>query len=300
MTPTAVILGASGRLGGRLLPVFAAAGFDTIAVARTTNLGQPNLAQWITADLTIPDDRSRVAATVATWTTRRDHVCIVDVVLDRGDVEAMRRSVHASTDTVLRLRDRLSTCMTHVGLIAASTTAVLAPGVYQTPYGLAKRRQVITYARSGIAGAAFLLPLLHQPTSTDEADAAPWRSWSFEHAAHRLVATATTPPQGRFAIHIPDLAPEPTVWEAGTSAPVAKDVLLAHLHSLLTDRNSMQAHRRAARGRLSLSPSRIRQRVDHHFAPAGLVRRFADRYHVQVIQERSRRFPTNGESPTHA
>lgn len=300
MRPTAVILGASGRLGRRLLPAFAAAGFDAIAVARTTHCGWSNLAQWITADLTIPDDRSRVAATVATWTTRRDRVCIVDVVLDRGDVEAMRHSVQASTDTVLRLRDRLSPSTTHVSLIAASTTAVLAPGLYQTPYGLAKRRQVITYARSGIAGAAFLLPLLHQPTSTNEADTAPWQAWSFEHAADRLVATATVSPQGRFVIHIPDLAPEPVVGEARTRAPAAKDVLLAHLHSLLTDRNSMHAHRRAARGRLSLSPSRIRQRVDHHFAPAELVRRFADRHHVQVFHERSHRFPTNGESPTHA
>ncbi|WP_322769438.1 NAD-dependent epimerase/dehydratase family protein [Frankia sp. Cr1] len=301
MTPTVVVLGASGRLGRRLLTAFAAAGFDPIAVARTRHTGPPETTRWITVDLTTRDERTRLAATVATWTSGRERVCVVDVVLDRRSVEAMRHSVSAVTDTVLRLHDRLANGAVLASLVAASSTAVLAPGLYQTPYGLAKRHQVITYARSGLAGAALLLPALSQSTNTDGAGAAPWRVWSFEHAADRLVTTAlVTDLHGHFTIHVPDLTPTPTVRQAGTRPPVVRDVLRAHLHSLLTDRNSMQAHRQAARARLGLSPDRIRQRVDHHFAPADLVQRFADRYQVSVIQEQSHRVPSSGERPTHA
>lgn len=149
--------------------------------------------------------------------------------------------------------------------------------------GLLRHRREVVRAGADIpAHTALVIPTARRAAGRPSHGiaVAAWQAWSFEHAADRLVATATVSPQGRFVIHIPDLAPEPTVGEAGTRAPAAKDVLLARLHSLLTDRNSTHAHRRAARGRLSLSPSRIRQRVDHHFAPAELVRRFADRYHV--------------------
>lgn len=290
MSQVVVILGASGRLGHALCPLAARAGFDVVAVARTPlDIEGPGDARWITADLTVAEDRARVAAVVDAWTAGYDHVCVVDSVLDRSGVNAMRRSVQGVTDAVVRLRDRLSAGGRPWALLAASTTAVLAPGPYQTPYGLAKRRQIITYARSGVSGAALLLPQL---TPLPCAKTACRPVWSFDQAARRLVAAAlTAPTRPGFTIRVPDLA---------DAAPGASPVPLSevgaairtHLRSLVLERDSMQAHRAAARSRLRLAPLLLRRLIDHHLAPAALVRRFADRYDVTVIDER-----TLGSSP---
>lgn len=286
MKAVAVILGASGRLGRQLTRTFATAGFDTVGVARPSGgFGQPDSTRRISADLAIAEDRARVPTTVATWAAGRRRIYIVDAVLDRTGVDAMRQSLQGVTDTVLSLRDGLVESIPETILIAASTTAVLAPGLYQTPYGLAKRRQVVTYARAGMAGTALLLPTL-----SHQADAAAneprWRVKAFDQAANRLAAAAT--PRPGFAIRIPDLDLD-LVELSGVGAlptPAANAFLRAHVHSLVTDRNSMQAHRNAAGARLGLTPSRIRRRVDHHLAPVELIRRFADRYHVTVLDDR--------------
>jgi len=288
VTPTVVVLGASGRLGRRLLPAFASAGFDAIAVARAAPGGPPGSSRSITADLTDPDERARLATTVATWTEGRDRVYIADVVLDRRGVEAMRRSVVAVTDTVLRLHDRLARRTASVGLVAASTTAVLAPDLYQTPYGLAKRGQVLAYARSGLGGGALLLPALNETGNAAHGGAGPWHVWSFECAADRLVPAAL---DSAFTIRVPDLTQQVRLGLPSRRTHGVGEVLRAHVRSLLTDRNSMHAHREAARGRLGVSPDRIRRRVDHHLAPAHLIRRFAERYHVHVVHEQGRRYP---------
>jgi hypothetical protein len=290
MSQVVVILGASGRLGHALCPLAARAGFDVVAVARTPlDIEGPGDARWITADLTVAEDRARVAAVVDAWTAGYDHVCVVDSVLDRSGVNAMRRSVQGVTDAVVRLRDRLSAGGRPWALLAASTTAVLAPGPYQTPYGLAKRRQIITYARSGVSGAALLLPQL---TPLPCAKTACRPVWSFDQAARRLVAAAlTAPTRPGFTIRVPDLA---------DAAPGASPVPLSevgaairtHLRSLVLERDSMQAHRAAARSRLRLAPLLLRRLIDHHLAPVVLVRRFAHRHHMTVIDER-----TLGSSP---
>ena len=280
-----MILGASGRLGRRLLPAFAAAGFDTIGVARASRIAHPPIAgQWITADLRVPVDRVRTAGTIGAHGVGHRQLCIVDVVLDRCGVEAMKDSVHGATDMVLRLRDQLSGNATRTILIAASTTAVLAPRVFQTPYGLAKRRQVITYTRAGVAGVAWLLPLLGEP-GIPQTVGSQYPAWSFDEAATRLAAIPAAAWSGdAFAVRIPAVPVPITSERAGAVRPAA---LAAHVNSLWADRDSMQAHRDAARARLPLSPRSFRSQVDHHLAPARLVDRFADRYDITVIDERA-------------
>jgi hypothetical protein len=179
-------------------------------------------------------------------------------------------------------------------VLGASTTAVLAPGLYQTPYGLAKKRQIVTYARAGLAGGALLLPVLGEEMN----DEVPQVS-SFDEAAQRLAATATTWGNG-FTIHVPELALAMAYARGPAQRPLTRTVLLAHVRSLLLNRDSMWAHRDAARGRLRLSPQRLRQRLDHHQAPAELLRRFANRYHVTVIDERIKPAAHHREGSSHA
>lgn len=301
MKPTVVILGASGRLGRRLVPSFAAAGFDTIGVARTwAQVGRPVPNRWVIGDLTTPEERLRVAATIAGCIAEDGQLCVVDVVLDRRSVDAMRHSLQGVTDAVLELRERLRSRTRGMMLIAGSTTAVLAPSLYQTPYGLAKRRQVITYAHSGMAGAAVLLPALSEQVGMDTSS--PRRQvWSFDRAALRLVAAASGAASGRgFAIHVPDLAPAQAAGNRAAPTVSAGAIALAHLQSLVTDRGSMQAHRDAARGRLRLLPKRLRRRIDHHMAPAELVSRFAARYRVTMVDERTAGSQLSGEEPQRA
>lgn len=284
MTRVAVVLGASGRLGCRVLSAFAAAGFDTIGVSRASRHAQPpTVDRWITADLAVPADRVRAADRIGAYGVGYQQLCIVDVVLDRGGVDAMKDSVHGATDTVLRLRDQLDGNPTRAVLVAASTTAVLAPRAFQTPYGLAKRRQVIAYARSGAAGVAWLLPLLSKTSIPGTVDS-PYPAWSFDEAAARLADIPATAWSGdAFAIRIPAVTVPPT---SEHTAPVRPAALAVHVNSLLADRNSMQAHRDAARARLGLLPTSLRSRVDHHLAPARLVDRLAGRYGIAVVDER--------------
>ncbi|KAB1934756.1 NAD-dependent epimerase/dehydratase family protein [Micromonospora sp. ALFpr18c] len=298
MTTAVVLLGASGRLGRQLVPLLSAAGIDTIAVARSPGIGKPSAAEWISADLTNCTDQTRVVNAVGLRCGGPKRVAVIDLVLDRSGVEGMRRSVRAATDTVLRLRDRLRECAAQPHLVAASTTAVLAPGLYQTPYGLAKRRQVITYASAGLPGVALLLPVLRK--GEEEAASPCWPLWSYDHAAHQLHVAASAPLSSRFVVQVPSFVGDHPAMSDGRGGAATPSVLMAHLRCLLTERDSMQAHRSAARGRLRWSPARIRRRVDHHLAPAELVRRFADRYHVTVLRDRDVHRPDGGGLPPHA
>lgn len=298
MKPAVVVLGASGRLGRPLVSLLSAAGIDTIAVTRSPCTRQSSAIGWITGELSDRGDQARVVTAVSERFGGSARVVVVDLVLDRSGVDGMRRSVQASTDTVLRLRDRLRECAAQPHLIAASTTAVLAPGLYQTPYGLAKRRQVITYARAGIPGMALLLPVLRQAA----ADAAPqpWPGWSFDHAANELRSAVEVAPDSTFTVFTVKVPSLGGVAADGQTNPPIPAVLRAHLQCLLTDRNNLHAHRRAARFRLGLSPPQLRRRVDHHHAPAELIRRFADRYHVTIVRDHAVSTPDGGGTPPHA
>lgn len=196
VSPVLVLLGASGRLGCAVQPLAVAAGFHVVAVARTPP-AQPksgSSTQWIGADLTVVRDRARVAA-VTNRTASSGPIYVVDVVLDRRGVDAMHRSIRGATEGVLQLRTEFRAAGQETTLIAASTTAVLAPGLYQTPYGLAKRRQVVTYARSGVAGAALLLPnsarerAPHRNLNRPGPSGRPLKHWSAPCRPHRTTAS---------------------------------------------------------------------------------------------------------------
>ncbi|MFF0150596.1 NAD-dependent epimerase/dehydratase family protein [Micromonospora sp. NPDC005203] len=295
MKPAVVVLGASGRLGRPLVSLLSAAGIDTIAVTRSPCNRQSSAIGWITGELSDRGDQARVVTAVSERFGGSARVVVVDLVLDRSGVDGMRRSVQAATDTVLRLCDRLRECAAQPHLVAASSTAVLAPGLYQTPYGLAKRRQVVTYARAGLPGTALLLPVLRE--SAEYAGPRLWPGWSFAQAANQLHAAAEAAPGSAFVLKVPSLSGDSLVAadrRKGSPIPAA---LITHLRCLLTEPNSMQAHRSAARSRLGLSPTQLRRRVDHHLAPAELVRRFADRYHVAIVRDQALSTPDGGGTP---
>ena len=294
-----VVLGGSGRLGRRLVSLLSDAGVDTIAVARSPGTCQSSVVEWVIGELDDCGDQTRVVAAVSERCVGPRRVVVVDLVLDRSGVDGMRRSVHGATDTALRLCDRLRECAAQPHLVAASTTAVLAPGFYQTPYGLAKRRQLLTYARTGLPGMALLLPILRQ--AADDTAPQPWPWWSFDDAARKVHGAAEAAPGPAFVVKVPSLSGDNLVaTDDGRRDPPIPAALTAHLRCLLTDPNSMQAHRIAARFRLGLSPTRLRRRVDHHFAPAELVRRFADRYHVTIVHGHGLNSPDYGGSRPHA
>lgn len=274
MSAAIILLGASGRLGRAAFPRFTDAGFDVIGVGRSRPEPPPP-GDWITADLTDAHHQQRL--TVAIDRVVHDHgrVWLVDSVLDRSDVNAMRRSVSGATSAVLRLYARVAAGGRWCGLIAASTTAVLALGPHQTPYGLAKRHQVITYARSDMAGVALLLPQLVSAVSAGRPGC------SFDDAARLLVEAAVTDQQSGFVLHVPAL---PTGTNTFPSLAL-RSAVTANLRCLW-HHTSMQAHRDAAHGRLRLTPERLRNLVDHHQASPVLLRRLARRYHVTVTDGR--------------
>ncbi|WP_433827733.1 hypothetical protein ACQP2E_37865 [Actinoplanes sp. CA-015351] len=271
-----IILGASGRLGRPTLQRFVAAGFDVIAVGRT----RPKFlirGHWITADLTNEHDRHRLVTTARVLTVASSRVWVVDCVLDRSGVEAMRRSIQGATRTVVQLSRSLADSGRPCVLVAASTTAIVAPKLLQTPYGMAKQRQAISYARLGVPGLGLLLPLLTAPAEEDRSGC------SFDDAAQRMVeAAGALRADLGFVCHVPAL-PSRQI-ELGMMRPWLLRLAAA---VRLNSRDSMQAHRTVSRSRLSLASRRIRVRIDHHVAPPQLLRRFAGRHRIPVTDGRA-------------
>lgn len=282
--PLALILGVSGRLGRRLAQLLATTGFDTIGITRGPASGQADAGvdHWY-ADLRSRSDRTGIAAAIADRARDRPGVVIVDVVLDRTGVTAMRQSLQAALDTVLLIRGTLAACGPPCTLVSASTTAVLAPWLYQTPYGLAKRRQLLANVRAGLTGSALLLPMLadqHLPTS---ATVQGWPIWSFDHAANQLACEVASAgiPSTEFVVRVPSQAAPSNSRGASTEHALA-DALVSHVRSLVTRRDSMPDHRAAARSRLLLTPRFARLPIDHHQPQAALLRRFAERNRLQI------------------
>jgi hypothetical protein len=111
-------------------------------------------------------------------------------------------------------------------------------------------------------------------------------AWSFDQAAERLAtAVSVVSRLSGFAVHVPTHGVAPTSGALTKVVPTGRTILRAHLRSLILDRDSMHAHRDAARSRLHMTPAWLRVRVDHHTAPEGLVQRFAAKHKIMMVDE---------------
>lgn len=277
-----IVFGAGGRLGTRLLPLLAAEPVTVLAVARKNKPSiRPRGVHWVEVDVTNPDEWPRSLGALTGITGVNRHVVVVDLLLKRTTVTAMRTSIVAITSYILRLRDRLAYADQSSSLVAASTTATLAPWLYQTPYGLAKRRQLTRYTTFGISGTAFLLPSL---TET-EADTATrlGLSWTYNEAARRLatdIMRQSSSAHGRnraFRLVVPGPPALHTAVNRHAQPAnfrlAARRLLRAHLSLVVGQMDSPYQHREASHYRLALTPTCVRQHLDHHHAPPVLVRR---------------------------
>lgn len=277
-----IVFGAGGRLGARLLPRLTIKPISVLGIARQNKpVTWPSGMHWMQVDVTNPDEWPRSLGALVGIAGVHQRVIVVDLLLRRATVAAMRDSIAAITGYVLRLRDRLAAADLSCSLIAASTTAVLAPWLYQTPYGLAKRRQLARYAASGVPGAAFLLPSLAE--TPKEASAKPGVVWTYDQAAEQLALTigsqATSPDRRLFRLMIP---PVPARLPGrsdkhGDLARVLAKSIHTHTRLIVDQRDSPYAHREASHHRIALTPRRLRRQIDHHDIPPHLVRRFARR-----------------------
>jgi hypothetical protein len=285
-----IVFGAGGRLGRALLPLLADGPWVVVAIAREEK--PPNPApnvRWIQIDVTEIESWEPSLHVFCSMAEIHDRVIIVDLLLDRATVRSMRWSLAAGTAYITRLRSRMTDVNRPCSLVLASTTAVLAPWFYQTPYGLAKQRQLARYASTGFVGRALLLPPLVDAES-DDAVILARLVWTFTEAAARLLravfATRTTEPTG-LCVVTPGVD-RSSCQPVGTS-PVRlrtiAQVLELHLGCWAIRRDSPHAHRLASHGRLELTPTWLRRRVDHHIVPASLVGRLARRLDTEVEQQ---------------
>ncbi len=272
METAVIVFGASGRLGQALLPRLAKADLAPIAVARASEPGTPAPGvHWLQIDVTDERHCRRALPVLQRLASLYGRVVLVDLVLDRRSVSAMRDSTIDSTRYVCALGRRFSTGGHVVSYVLASTTAILAPWPLQTPYGLAKRRQLARYLCAAQPTAALLLPPL-RPEAAQERDTL---SWTFERAAGQLVVQAQHPRGSRLVA--------PAAVAVGTRSAMRWSELAGlHVASFLSERDSPLAHRRASHARLQLVPVRWRSNVDHHGAPDVLVQRAARRYQTAV------------------
>lgn len=273
-----IVFGAGGRLGRVLLPILAAGPWVVVAVVRKEKPPDPPpTVHWIQIDVTEVNLWERSLRVFCGMAEIHDRVIIVDLLLDKASVTTMRRSLATGTAYIARLRSRLAAVSRPSSLVLASTTAVLAPWLYQTPYGLAKRRQVRRYASASMAGQALLLPQLVDGEADPRTTSARL-VWTYADAAARVLrAVADERKAGSARLRL--VAPQvdrPLCREATAHRSLrlraALQVLALHVASWTSQRNSPLAHRLASRGRLELTPGWLRRRVDHHLVPARLVR----------------------------
>jgi len=274
--PGAVVLGAGGRIGRELLPMLAGRGFPVAAITRNHDPGMRGAdLSVIPADVTERPHWPQTFRALSATVGERRMVVIADLILDRSSVPAMRQSIAAASAYTRGLARLVTDTGGTPRIVAASTTATLAPWIYQTPYGLAKRRQADCYATTpGVQ--LVLLPIL-------SAGGALAGEWAYRDAAHVLAAAIQAAAD--------DSIPARRLWApAGmTSRSDEKadelgisGIISAHLECVVTRRDDPGAHRRAARGRLWLTPRPLREKVDHHYAPDRLTTAFAHRTGLMV------------------
>lgn len=275
MTKLVVVFGAHGRLGQALLRELPTVDLTTLAVTREPKVTIARSAvHWVQIDVTEPYRWQRGVRTMCEVASTHLEIILFDLILDRRSVSTMRRSIASSTKYVLALGGQLASGDRCVRYVLASSTAALAPLPFQTPYGLAKRRQLTTYLAEAAPVAAALLPsLVPRPSPADSAGS----SWCFRRAASLLAEQASVP-AGRSVLLVPnehedvDAQTTSSWWGGG----------MAHLACLSWRRDDPLAHRQASHARLRLVPLRWRFLVDHHGAPESLVRKVAGRHHVAV------------------
>ena len=274
-----IVLGATGRVGRALLPLLANGAYTVVGVVRDQRpaLMLPDL-HWMQIDVTERDVWERSLLALSGIASIYQRTIVVDLVLDRRTVSTMRRSITDTTAYARRLNDAIVQRGSTPVHVAASTTAVLAPRLYQTPYGLAKRRQARIYAT--LPGSqVILLPSLSTESGSNGA------AWSYQRAALAVAAivrrlAAAVDPVAR--LWLPLSPAVPSIDNALTWRLV--EAAGAHLRCFVTRRDDPWAHRRAARSRLDLTSRRLRTRVDHHLVPRHLAARFALRADLLVEQ----------------
>lgn len=275
MSTLAIVFGAGGRLGKALLPKLTASGLTPLAVTRAHLPAAPTLGTHrIRLDLIDAHQRARAQPVLHGVASTHHRVILLDLVLDRRSVAAMRRSIAASTSYILGLGRRLAADGHDIRYVLASTTAVLAPRLFQTPYGLAKQRRLATYLGAAQPTVAVLLPSL----SAQPSIVADRRSdWCYGRAAGVLARQAElTVNSSRLLLPAAEYeSMEPGASGLGRGA-------IAQLARLTWRRDDPLTHRQASHTRLLLVPGRWRPLVDHHCAPDRLARRAAHRHRVAV------------------
>ncbi|MGK5496741.1 hypothetical protein [Streptomyces sp. URMC 125] len=199
---------------------------------------------------------------------------MVDLLLDRSTVTAIRRTIGAAASFTCLLGERLSGSGRRLSLVAASSTAVLAPWFLQTPYGTAKRRQLRRYASSGLPGAVLLLPRL-AASANDTRETG--LTWTFDQAAHQ-VAEAVRRRHGTdrtLTVYVPEAATASARQPTRETLGDIREALRWGTRRILTQPESPHVHRQASHALLALVPPVLRGRVDHHGAPTNLVRSLA-------------------------
>lgn len=269
-----IVFGAGGRVGQQLLPLLVNSGVAVLAVARENKPASHSLdVSWIQVDVADPSKGPTNLRALARLAGAHERTVLIDLLLKRTTVPAMRTSIAAATAYIVQLRDRLAAQGQRSSLTAGSTTAVLAPWAYQTPYGLAKRRQLQAYVAAGMNGTVLLLPSL----TCDEGERArqPGFMWTYGGAAARIADAAHRMPTA-LTLAVPAIDPLCTRFPGGSTTEgmhSLRTLVPLHIDCWIRHRDSPQAHRDASHARLAVTPAWLRREVDHHALPPALLRR---------------------------
>lgn len=281
--PIIVVLGATGRVGQELLQVLPP-NSRILAVSRTArDANSTSVIDWLCLDLTQPGAVDTTISALKSLVGPVLNVIVVDLVLDRTGVAAMRTSLAASAaysiELAQRARGKGGTC----AVVIASTTAVLASAIYQTPYGRAKRTQLVAYSRLRGARVAYLLPQLVADRDSSRAGV----TWTYSRAGQELAngveqVVVDRSPARLQLVSVRAEAQQISPMSASRGTLLRQMVPL-HGAALITRRDSLAAHRAASHARLGLTPVLLRRRLDHHFVPSRLVRRLGRRLDADVV-----------------
>ncbi len=274
-----IILGASGRLGTALLPHLLNLDVDIVGICRKQPTGPCTRARWLLADVADHQRANRAATELARLSTGYPQTVLIDLCLDRSSVTAMRDSIKSAAHFTDLLAARAVNRRQSLLIVTASSTSVLAPWALQTPYGVAKRRQLQHYAASGVNGSALLLPKLR----TDGSDAClGLPTWTYELASRQITARLQSDADSdAFVVYVPTVLTTPMPRRRRKLFLTMRDVV-RWWGKRVGQPNSPLAHRNASRALLDLLPHHVRRHVDHHLAPPGLVQRLATRHNISV------------------